>query len=114
MTIFAHARENVDNSIILSILGGNVNRKRAKNSKNDENTVLGGGKLAVVQRCIKAVCREKCFMTSLFDDVTVLHYENHVRFLDGGETVGDDEGSPSLHHGFEGVLNFKLGSGIDR
>lgn len=36
-------------------------------------------KLAVVEPRVEAVLRQKLLMPSLFDDVPVLHDENHVR-----------------------------------
>ena len=52
-------------------------------------------------------------MVPLLHDVAVLHDQDHVGLLDGGEAVGHDEGGSSLHEGGEGVLDLQLGTGVD-
>ena len=44
-------------------------------------------------------------MISPLDDFTVVENAYHVRIADGGETVGDDDGSPVFHQVVEGFLH---------
>lgn len=53
-------------------------------------------------------------MGSFFDYPALVHDEDPVGFLDGGETMGDDEGRPVLHQPVERVLNGRLGFVVER
>ena len=48
-------------------------------------------KLTVIQLCIETALFKEHLMISLFDDVSVLHYQNDIRFPNSGETVGNIE-----------------------
>ena len=67
--------------------------------------LLGNGKLTVVQFGVEAALRQQALVIALFDDITVLHHQNDIRFLDGGQSVGDDKACSALHHGGKGVLD---------
>ena len=71
-------------------------------------------KLAVVERCVEAVCREKRAMIALFHDLAVSHNQNHVRTFNGGEAVCHDKGGASPHHLGKRILNLELHTRIDR
>ena len=53
-------------------------------------------------------------MRTAFDDLSVFHDENGVRFADGGKTVSNDEARSAFHHGCECVLDLHFRTGIDR
>ena len=53
-------------------------------------------------------------MVALLHDVAVLHHQDEVGVLDGGEPVGDDKAGAALHQVGHGVLDEVLGSGIHR
>ena len=63
------------------------------------------GKLTLVQLGIEAALPEKGLVVSLFNDVAILHDEDHVRL--------PDEGGAALHHGIKGLLDPDLRPGID-
>ena len=69
--------------------------------------------LTVIQGVVETVLLQQFIVRALFDDVSVPHNKDHVRLLDGGKAVGDDEGGTALHHFYESALNAHLGSGID-
>ena len=47
-------------------------------------------KLALVERRVEAALGEQRFVIALLDHVAVLHNQNHIRALDGGQAVRDD------------------------
>ena len=57
------------------------------------------GKLAVVQRGIRAPRRQQRPMGSLFHDVPLVHHQDQVRVHDGGQPVGDDKAGSPPHQG---------------
>ena len=63
---------------------------------------------------VEAAFFEKCFVCTAFDDLSVFHDENGVRFADGGKTVSNDEARSAFHHGCECVLDLHFRTGIDR
>ena len=52
-------------------------------------------------------------MVTLFDDVSVFHYQDDISALDGGKSVGYDEAGATFHHFGKCVLDLDLGTGID-
>ena len=78
--------------------------------------VLSGslhGKLAIIQiRVESALCQEG-FMVALFDDIAVFHYQDDIRTLDGGETMGYNKAGAAFHHRGKCILDLDLGTGID-
>ena len=52
-------------------------------------------------------------MRAAFDDLAVVHDQNHVRTADGRQAVRDDERGAARHDLFDGVLNKPLGHGVD-
>ena len=54
---------------------------------------------------IEAVFVEKLVMLTLLDDIAVLHNEDKIGFLYGGETVSNDKRGASLHESGEGALD---------
>ena len=68
--------------------------------------------LAHVEGIIEAAFCDKLVVASFFDDVTVLHNEDHIRFLNGGKSVGDNEACSALHELREGFLYPYFGTGI--
>ena len=52
-------------------------------------------------------------MGALFDDATVAEDDDAVEAGDGGEAVGDDDGSATLHEVGEGVLDVGFGLGVE-
>ena len=52
-------------------------------------------------------------MVSLLDDMALIHHQDHIRSLDGGEPVGHHEAGAPLHQGFKGPLDTDLRHGID-
>ena len=71
-------------------------------------------KLAVVEICVETVPGKELLVVSLFDDVTVFHDEDNVRFANGGKAVCNDETRPAFHHLRKGVLYLYFGTGIYR
>ena len=69
--------------------------------------------LALVELGVEALLPEQAFVGSLLYDMAVTHDENHIRLLDGGKTMGDDEAGSALHHGVKGLLHLPLRPGID-
>ena len=70
--------------------------------------------LGIVKVGVEAAFLKEFFVSAFFYYVTVVHYENKVGVLYGGQAVGDDEGSFVLHQGFESLLYFYFGTGIYR
>ena len=52
-------------------------------------------------------------MVALFDDIAVFHYQDDIRTLDGGETMGYDKAGTAFHHRGKSILDLDLGTGID-
>ena len=52
-------------------------------------------------------------MRTLFDDFTVVANHYQVGVTDGAETVGDDEAGAYFHQCEQGLLDTRLGAGID-
>ncbi len=48
-----------------------------------------------------------------FDNGPVVHHDDVVRVLDGGQPVGNDEAGPVLQQFAHGVLNLNFGPRID-
>ena len=71
-------------------------------------------KLAVIQLCIKAICLQKGFVISLLYNLSVPHNQDHIRFPDGGQTVGNDKGGSPLHHCIKCLLDAYFRTGINR
>ena len=71
-------------------------------------------KLAVIQRGVETVLRQKGIVRALLDDVAIAHDEDQIGIADGGEPVGDDKAGASAHQFVHAVLNELLGAGIDR
>ncbi len=75
--------------------------------------ILGSLKLAVVHIGVKAVFPEEFLMFSLLNDASVIHDQDHIRFPDGGQSVGNNETGPIVHHIGKGRLNFHFRPCID-
>lgn len=52
-------------------------------------------------------------MRARFNDLTVIHNEDHIRFADRGKSVRDDEACSALHHFCKRVLDFHFRSRIN-
>ena len=48
-------------------------------------------------------------MTSHLDNHPVVEHHNHIRVLNGGKSMGDANGRPSLHQFVKGGLDDALG-----
>ena len=70
--------------------------------------------LTVVEMGVKSVLGEELSVIALLDDLAVTHDQNRIGRLNGGESVRNDKGCSSLHHGIKSLLNADLGAGIDR
>ena len=55
-----------------------------------------------------AVILQQRVVSSLFHDTASAEHDDLIRPYDGGETVGDHEGGPSLHEYVQGSLDFAL------
>ena len=74
--------------------------------------VCGIGELAVIQTGIKSVAGKKLVMPALFDNMSVTHYEDYIRFAYCGEPVGNYKACAAFHHCSKRVLDFQFGSCI--
>ncbi len=52
-------------------------------------------------------------MITLLDNIAVLHHQNHIRLLYGGQTMGHNKAGSALHHSGKGALNLHFCAGID-
>ena len=52
-------------------------------------------------------------MCTRFDDLTVVHDEDHIGFADGGKPVRNDKAGSALHHFRKCVLNAHFRSGVN-
>ena len=59
-------------------------------------------KLALIERSVEAALTEQGVVRALLGDAPVLHDQNDIGTLNGGETVSDDEARAPLHHLSEG------------
>ena len=57
---------------------------------------------------------EQLLMGSVFTKLTLVHDEDGVRRLDGGEAMGDEDGGAAGDHAGEREAHAKLGVGVDR
>jgi len=69
-------------------------------------------KLAVIKLGIKSVLFKKLCVSSLLDNVSVLHNEYQVGFLNGRKSVGNDKARAPVHHRRKCLLNTNFGSRI--
>ena len=53
-------------------------------------------------------------MGALFNDMALVHHQNDVGVLDGGEPVGDDKAGAALHQRLKGPLDADFGHRVDR
>ena len=51
-------------------------------------------------------------MTSLFNDISVIHEQNAVRIADCGKPVRDDKGRSSLHERRHCLTDFRFGARV--
>ena len=51
---------------------------------------------------------------NLFNNMTILHYQNHIGILNSRQTMSHNKAGASLHHGCKCFLDPDLGSGINR
>ena len=72
------------------------------------------GELGHIQGVIGALLFQKLLMVPRFHHPPVVHDHDHVRVLDGGKPVGDNEAGTVFHKPDQGVLDALLGTGIHR
>ncbi len=53
-------------------------------------------------------------MISLFNDITLTHYQDQVSVADGRKAMSDDEAGTTLHQVVHGILDEDLGASIYR
>ena len=88
-----------------SIKQDTVSESSLKIEPRDKRTALfSGGELAVVQLCVGAALLKQLFVGALFHHVARVHDQDHVRVLDGGKTVSDNEAGAPAHQFFERLL----------
>ena len=71
-------------------------------------------KLAVIQSVIKAAFCDQFIMSTLLNNVAVLHNKDQICVSDRREAVSYDKACPALHKACKGFLYLYLGSGVDR
>ena len=64
-------------------------------------------KLTAPQLGAEAAVLQKGLVIPLLDDMAVLHDQDHIGLLDGGEAVGHDEGGAPLHEGGKCAVLFE-------
>lgn len=69
--------------------------------------------LGVVEVCVEAAFFEEFGVSAFLDDVTLVHDQDKVGVLDGGQTVRHDERGLVLHKFFERLLNLDFGTRVD-
>ena len=67
----------------------------------------------MIQFCIETASFQKCFMTSLFNDISIFHYKDDIRFTDCGKSVSNNKAGSSFHHSCKRLLNLNFCTGID-
>ena len=70
--------------------------------------------LRIIKVIIESVLRQKLFMRTLFDNITLVHNEYDVGIFDGRKSVRDYKRSLSVHKLFKRPLYLEFGSGIYR
>ena len=66
-----------------------------------------------MQPGVIAVLREQFAVGALLDDLSVVHDQDTVGILDGGETMGDHQGRAVRHQLLQGGLDMALGLGVE-
>ena len=69
--------------------------------------------LRVVKICIETAFCKQLFVRTFFDDVALVHDENHVRIFDCREAVRDDKRRLVLHEFFKRLLNLDFRVSVD-
>ena len=59
--------------------------------------ILVINKLQIIKLPIKSVFMQKLLMRALFADFSMMHNDDLVCMLDGGETMGHHDGSAAFH-----------------
>ena len=70
--------------------------------------------LGVVEVCVESALLNKLLVRTFFDDVALVHDENHVRIFDCREAVRDDKRRLVLHEFFKRLLNLDFRASVDR
>ena len=65
-----------------------------------------------MQAPISALGAQQLFVGALLDDAPVFHHQDQISVPDGGQAVGDDEGSALGAQGIHSLLDEHLGAGI--
>ena len=69
--------------------------------------------LRVVEVVIESAFLDELLVRAFFDDVALVHNEDYVCVLDGGEAVRNDKRCLVLHKFFKRLLDFEFGAGVD-
>ena len=70
--------------------------------------------LGIVQVGVKTARCQQFVVSTLFDDIAVLHYQNQVGIPNRGQPMGDDKAGAALHQIVHGLLNEQLRTRIHR
>ena len=58
---------------------------------------LGIFKLSIVQLSIEAFLGKQFLMAALFNNISLIHHQDHIRIADRRQAVGDDKAGSVLH-----------------
>src|SRR5687768_10168623 len=70
--------------------------------------------LDLVQLPVQTAVIHQLFVRAALADLPVVEDQDGVGGADGGEAVGDDDRGAAVEQGLDGVLDQKLGLGVDR
>lgn len=69
--------------------------------------------MELVELPVEAAVGEELLVGALLAELALVHDENGVGALDGGEAVGDQDTRPALHHSLQGGADAEFGFGVD-
>ena len=69
--------------------------------------------LELVKLPVEAALGEQLLVGAHLAELALVHDEDGVGALDGGEAVGDEDAGAALDHALEGAANAQLGVGVD-
>lgn len=71
-------------------------------------------KLAVIQVGVETICCQQLFVSTLLNDIAVIHYQDAVSISDSGQTVSNDKACSAIHQIRHSLLDLRFSSCIDR
>ena len=69
--------------------------------------------LELVELVVEAAVGEELLVGALFAEASLVHDEDGIGALDGGEAMGDDDTGSAGDHAGEGGFDAQLGFGVD-